>query len=67
MPFLENIATDVFVKPTAAHPFNYWPMHDTTWPPNYVQTIEFPIQKLRKIETKSCFSNDATNGRTELF
>jgi hypothetical protein len=26
MPFLENIATDVFVKPTAAHPFNYWPM-----------------------------------------
>jgi hypothetical protein len=26
MPFLENIATDVFEKPTAAHPFNYWPM-----------------------------------------
>ena len=26
MPFLENIATDVFGKPTAAHPFNYWPM-----------------------------------------
>ena len=26
MPFLENIATDVFKKPTVAHPANYWPM-----------------------------------------
>ena len=26
VPFLENIATDVFGKTNSAHPVNYWPM-----------------------------------------
>jgi hypothetical protein len=60
MPFLENIATDVFEKSTVAHPANYWPMRTTGYQTEISNTfpqtvlIQMTRAKVRRKSPEKC-------------